>query len=146
MKKCYTCKEVKPLDDYTKSTTNKDGLRGSCKPCRTNYTKEYFKRNVDSQRRHSRTSNLKKFGVDAQWYYDTLDKQGGCCDICGDTMNTTRITKRTPNPRFAVDHDHKTGKLRGLLCCRCNRTLGLFKDNQSSIEKAIKYLERHNSK
>ena len=144
MKQCYTCKEVKPLDAYTMSRDNKDGLRGSCRPCRSRQSNEYQKKHVDATREHKRKYNLKsKFGLDAEWYYETLEKQGGCCDICGDKQNTTRITERTPDPRFAVDHNHDTGKVRGLLCCRCNRTLGLFEDNTDSIERAIDYLERH---
>lgn len=144
MKQCYTCKEVKPLDAYTMSRENKDGLKGSCRPCRSRQSHEYQKKHVDATRKSRRKYNLKsKFGLDAEWYYETLEKQGGCCDICGDKQNTTRITELTPNPRFAVDHNHDTGKVRGLLCCRCNRALGLFEDNTDSIERAIDYLERH---
>ena len=55
----------------------------------------------------------------------------GCCDICS----------AAPGKRnFALDHDHASGKLRGLLCSSCNTALGLFKDDELLLAKAIKYL------
>ena len=89
-KQCYTCKEVKPLDAYHKKCDSKDGLRGSCKPCRSIEAKEYQSKHADVYREGRLRANLKhKFGLDAEWYYETLEKQGGCCDICGDKQNTT---------------------------------------------------------
>ncbi len=63
-----------------------------------------------------------------------LASQGGGCAICG---------TKTPGGRgrFVVDHDHKTGVVRGLLCNLCNPALGLFKDNPSLLESAIRYLK-----
>ena len=65
-------------------------------------------------------------------YYDTLfKKQGGVCYICGNPPGKKKL---------AVDHNHVTGKIRGLLCNNCNRGLGLFKDNGKLLARALIYL------
>jgi hypothetical protein len=60
-----------------------------------------------------------------------LYKQGGKCGICGSVSNGKRL---------AIDHDHETGRVRGLLCQQCNTALGLFKDQVELLKKAIDYL------
>jgi hypothetical protein len=69
-------------------------------------------------------------------YTDLLAKQGGGCAICGATKGN-KGTKR-----LCVDHDHKTGKVRGLLCGNCNFMLGYSKDKVSNLRRGIQYLER----
>lgn len=58
--------------------------------------------------------------------------QGGCCKICGGPPNGKGL--------FHIDHDHQTGKIRGLLCATCNVGLGSFKDDKELLHKAITYL------
>ena len=67
-----------------------------------------------------------------QRYDELLDEQGGCCGICG--------RERQARRRLAVDHDHTTGQVRGLLCSNCNVGLGLFQDSVDLLEQAIGYL------
>ena len=62
-----------------------------------------------------------------------FEKQGGCCAICGGVNVNGR--------RLAVDHEHETGKVRGLLCDKCNLAIGLF-DDINNLASAIKYLSR----
>ncbi len=64
--------------------------------------------------------------------------QGGVCAICG--LPETRVVKGKLN-RLAVDHDHTTGRVRGLLCFRCNTCLGRFEDNVELLRAAEAYLE-----
>lgn len=70
------------------------------------------------------------------------NEQDGCCAICRlperDIHNVTRKVKN-----LAVDHDHKTGLIRGLLCAKCNRGLGMFLDNPTLLRAAADYVERH---
>jgi len=69
-------------------------------------------------------------------------KQNGLCLICGNA-ETSRNPK-TGEPRsLAVDHDHETGKIRGLLCTFCNTALGKFHDDVEILKKAIDYLISH---
>ena len=65
-----------------------------------------------------------------------LESQNGICAICG---NLETIQKS----HLSVDHDHKTNKVRGLLCRECNRALGGFKDNRILLQSAINYLLKH---
>ena len=80
-----------------------------------------------------------KFGISINEYKMINENQKGLCAICG--KKESFICKgRLYN--LAVDHNHQTGKIRGLLCHDCNQALGLFKDNVSSLKKSIQYLEK----
>ncbi|MEK6881646.1 MAG: endonuclease VII domain-containing protein [Nanoarchaeota archaeon] len=82
----------------------------------------------------------KKYGIDIIKYNEISKKQKNVCAICvnseKDKDYKTKIIRQ-----LAVDHNHETGKVRGLLCSKCNKALGLFKDNIEILEKAIKYLK-----
>ena len=80
----------------------------------------------------------KRFGISVQKYDEMMDAQGGVCAICGNSE--TMIDKRGLKMSLAVDHCHKTGKVRGLLCKNCNHGLGNFKDDQGLLRKALDYL------
>jgi hypothetical protein len=82
-----------------------------------------------------RKAGLKRYyGITFEEYNTILEGQGGICPICG--IRPGEIKKA-----FAVDHDHETGKVRGILCDRCNLILGYSKDNILILERAINYLE-----
>ncbi len=84
----------------------------------------------------------RRFKITIDDYYDLLEKQKGVCIICGE--KETALNHKTRKPRnLAVDHDHTTGKIRGLLCTNCNKGLGHFKDSIALLEKAIKYLKQY---
>jgi len=70
------------------------------------------------------------------------DEQNGVCKICGNGVNGTNNSNIT---RLVVDHDHETGKVRGLLCGNCNRGLGIFKDDVDRLTAAINYFQNHAS-
>jgi hypothetical protein len=84
---------------------------------------------------HSRADNLKKYGLAVEQYDAMSDAQGGICSICffDDGMPQTR--------RLAVDHDHQTGNVRGLLCTRCNLAIGYARDDPSLLRAMARYLE-----
>jgi hypothetical protein len=73
-------------------------------------------------------------------YEEILEKQKGVCDCCKRENTTTRNGKIK---RFAIDHCHKTGKVRGLLCQFCNALMGYSRDSISILKSAIIYLEKH---
>ena len=73
-------------------------------------------------------------------YAVRLEKQGGVCAICGG-HETSRQQKRAVK-FLSVDHDHKSGKIRGLLCTRCNTVLGMAKDSADTLLAAVRYLIR----
>ena len=79
----------------------------------------------------------KTYGITLDDYYALADKQQHACALCF----STETNKRTNF--FDVDHSHKTGKVRGLLCTNCNQGLGKFKDNSSLLKRAIAYLRNN---
>lgn len=78
------------------------------------------------------------YGLSVEKYNELLKQQRGRCAICG--VVATR--KNTRWGGLNIDHDHKTGKVRGLLCTACNGGLGFFHDNIEKMLKAIEYLKR----
>ena len=81
-----------------------------------------------------RNSTLKrKYGINLFTYNQMHDDQNGKCAICG--SHDIELGKR-----LVVDHDHDTGKVRGLLCAACNSGIGFFKDKTAILRKAIEYL------
>lgn len=84
-------------------------------------------------REYSRQQALRKYGLRPEDYDTLLDNQNGVCAICSEPPK--------PGRRLAVDHDHTTGEVRGLLCSPCNTALGLFKDRIRLLAAAIVYLE-----
>ena len=85
----------------------------------------FYQRNKDSEGKKKR---LNKYGLSEREYNDLIKTHGGICAICSE-----------PYP-LMIDHDHKSGKVRGLICRRCNTGLGYFKDSTENLENAIKYL------
>jgi hypothetical protein len=86
--------------------------------------------------------DLKKhYGISLDEYKKMSVNQSHCCAICGE--KETSLDKNGAERFMAVDHCHKTGKIRALLCKACNTALGNFKDNPNLLKKAAKYLEDH---
>lgn len=82
---------------------------------------------------------LRNFGITLEQYDEILKSQNGTCAICKGPESI--IDKRTGEVmRLSVDHDHKTGRVRGLLCRLCNSAIGKFNDDPELILKAIQYL------
>ena len=165
---CTNCKLEKTLDNFGKYRKNADGLNTECKLCNaarakkwafdnkaknimkaTTWNKENRNRhneisvkwNSKNKRKKKNTHLQKHFGISIEEYETLFNIQEGKCAICGNTEST--IDKRSNMPKMlSVDHDHVTGKIRGLLCQTCNLVLGLFKDSLDKFEKAIVYLEK----
>lgn len=116
---------------------------------RREYLKRYYERNKEKRKAYNykwmsnnyekwqetqRKSRLKrKFGISVEEYNTVLQKQQGQCGICGVKRTDIKTT-------FSVDHDHSTGRVRGLLCHECNMGLGKFKDSTKVLLAAIDYL------
>ncbi len=77
-------------------------------------------------------NRLRTFGVSPERYAELLELQGGGCAICGESERL--------GTSFSVDHDHKTGMVRGLLCRACNAAIGGLKDDVAVLQRAIDYL------
>lgn len=85
-------------------------------------------------------ANLQKFGLSMLQYESLLDSQQRKCGICGlENQNHSHGESRSP---LVFDHCHKTGRFRGLICTRCNRAMGMLRDDAEIVEKALNYLRR----
>lgn len=124
--------------ELTEGNTYIAGGRRICRECRRAYKQWATKTGKEFIKREWRTANLKKYGLTPEQYDAILSAQGGVCAIC--KTNWMRGGYR----HLDVDHDHTTGKVRGLLCGRCNRGLGYFKDNPQNLAAAIDYLRTNN--
>lgn len=136
MKQCCTCKGTLPIDDFHNDRTKKDGKCAQCKNCKNKYRKIWNQNNPEKRKMHRKIhKKLRKYKLKRKDYNKMVEYQGGKCVICEKTC--------TKNPVLSIDHDHKTGKVRGLLCNACNSGIAFFKDDINLIERAIHYLQAH---
>lgn len=150
---CSKCKKEKLLAAFTKHTTGKGGLHSHCKECQHKSQKLYRnskrgklahnrgnKKYRESERGklyHLGYRYLWEYGITLARYNEMLAKQNGLCAICGKPETETMRGKLKP---LSVDHDHKTGKIRGLLCNNCNRAVGLLKEDIRTVSSMLTYL------
>ena len=100
------------------------------------------KENFDWKSRDRNTTLVREYGITLNEYNTMLAKQGGVCAICN--QPETAISRWNPSiiKNLSVDHNHITGKTRGLLCGQCNTAIGRFKDDINILQLAINYLRR----
>lgn len=128
---CPKCGQEKSLDEFLKDKHTRYGISIYCRECHRNKAKARYYKNPDY---YKEACLQKDFGISLKQYRQMEERQDGRCDICG---------KKRGSRCLAVDHDHKTGKNRGLLCDRCNLGLGWFRDSVPLLEYAIQYLKKH---
>jgi len=101
------------------------------------YRKKYPERVISS---HKRYNLNKKYGITLEQYEEMVAKQDNKCAICN-KKETVSLRGKLAN--LSVDHCHKTGKIRSLLCQNCNRALGMLKENYGNFINAILYLTKY---
>lgn len=166
---CAHCNQVFPVESFPIAKGNsrrKDGRHSYCRDCKNESLAEWrrdhpeqvaeqnrrykdkmsderrdAKRAADrtayhaDKRRHRDAYLRRTFGVSLDRYEELLARQANCCAICATPCSSGRA--------LAVDHDHSTGKPRGLLCSNCNNGLGRFRDDVARLANAIAYLESY---
>src|SRR3990167_2188512 len=163
-KTCLDCKNEKSLSAFGKSKGIKRFYpRSRCKKCAIIKLHEWRERNPAKVRKaakqnyrkninvykerarkdylrnpevNRRRSLIKNYGITDEQFNRLLEYQGGVCAICWRGINADDRKKR-----LSVDHDHQTGKIRGLLCSGCNGGIGFFNDNLEVLKRAVNYLE-----
>lgn len=147
MKTCTKCNLKKELADFSKCKKHLDGLRYECKACQKLDTIKYRKKKSVKKRRAEKEREYRKkdplnnkdihlrskYGISINDYNKMYTKQSGCCKICG--VHQSDLKKS-----LCVDHCHDTLNIRGLLCDKCNRVLGVIKDSVEMCDKLKKYL------
>lgn len=136
LKVCSSCKEHKQPEEYYKEKKAKDGLSYSCICCKKEQTAKY--KQTDKYKEKVRRNLWKRQGIDITYeqYLKLFLEQEGACAICGSAVNQF-------NKGMCVDHNHTTGKVRGLLCTDCNRGIGSLKDDKELLQKALDYLNKY---
>lgn len=135
MKICNKCKKKKGLNEFAPTKGGKDGHSAVCKRCLCEGVTIYYKKNP----RKLKNQNLKKnYGITVEDYEQLFEQQNGVCAICGKIE--TRICTKGIVQSLSVDHDHSSGLVRGLLCDRCNKAIGMLYHNTDLFIKAIEYL------
>jgi hypothetical protein len=133
---CSKCEVTKDSLCFAKDKSKKSGFYSSCKECVTVATKEY--RASDEYIAKELNNRFKKlYGITLDTYNFLLEEQKHCCATCG-------VSVKKLKRKLAVDHNHTTGKVRGLLCSNCNTALGLVQENKETLVSLISYLETHN--
>jgi len=118
LRKCYKCKEIKKISEFGKNKNKSTGYGYLCRKCDFN--------------KHS-DGTIFPYDFDYDSVISKLIKDNGnVCFICN-----------KKSEKLCLDHNHKTGKIRGLLCSKCNYGLGLFQDNIDFLKNSIKYLEKY---
>lgn len=155
---CTNCKKSKPLKEFYDYKYKKNGKNSWCRDCFNTYGKEYRSKRfkqwyqkkqsedpsyAKKKQRKWRKANPEKYrdtflkykyGISLDDYNQMLKEQNGKCKIC-------HIDQTLTNRLLQVDHNHKTKKVRGLVCCKCNQTIGRFKDDPNYIQLQISLLE-----
>jgi hypothetical protein len=127
------CGPAKPLSAFPKNATKKDGHDSECLRCK------HARMNTAEARLAARLRLIaRKYGLTKEQYEALALKQCNLCAICGEPEKKTNEFGE-PLP-LAVDHDHTTGKVRGLLCGPCNKGIGLLGDTEDRLHRAWLYL------
>lgn len=133
LRRCIACDTWKPLDEFY---PDGKGKRRKCKACITAAARERWANDPEVMRRNRRRHILhRQFGITLETYETMLAAQGGKCALCS--------AAECPSGRlFAVDHDHETGAVRGLLCSGCNLAVGVVESRDAAwLARARAYIE-----
>jgi len=135
MKWCPRCQTSKQLEEFP--LDKRRGRYGYCKPCKADYMRERSRMRTSLENFHHNLSrSLRQNGLTIEDYRRMSTEQEGRCAICRTDVPGQNAA------RLILDHDHKTGVVRGLLCSSCNRGLGYFADSPERLLAAASYLKR----
>ena len=167
-RRCVKCDNFKHLSKFTKDKRGREGYRSYCKECCQKYMRTYNaahpqlvesryawavenKERVAGYKRKSRAkimeygftaarvATLKSlFGLTPKQYMTFVRAQDGLCPGCKNTLPDDLGKQH-------VDHNHDTGRVRGITCGNCNRGMGLLKDNAETLRNLADYIEAHNA-
>ena len=131
-RKCKKCNEEKPISSFVKNKRCLEGRTYECTSCRNEYMGGIYKQETyNTKRKHLLKKN---YGMTLEDYNKMWIEQSGKCAICGKHEQELDTV-------LCVDHCHTTGKVRGLLCSKCNAGIGLLQDDFNVVLSAAKYLE-----
>ena len=137
-KRCSRCQLLKAANDFYKTKTAAAGLQSHCKSCARAYDKKHYVEVLSKDAKwkagQRARARLVKYGVSQEAFDTMLKEQDSKCKVC-----------RTSEPGtkgWALDHNHTTNVVRGVLCQACNKLLGFAKDNPAVLREAANYLDK----
>ena len=131
---CFACKQDKPIEEFYRS--NVRYYQRECKVC-NKIRRSLWWKSPKGRLSAANTKLKSRFGITLIEYEELVGKCGNKCEICGASSSVN-------GHRLAVDHDHKTGAIRGILCKACNSGIASFSDDPNKLKSAIVYLEKQN--
>lgn len=142
VKFCSKCKKKKFISEFGKNKQTTTGLSCWCKLCKCEDSKIFRKNNPELMKKQSRRLKLKfRYGLTPDEYDQMFKEQNGLCAICG--KKETQCNQYGIQ-RLSVDHNHQNGKVRQLLCNRCNLLVGPMENNLELVDVVLDYLKEHN--
>lgn len=144
MRLCIHCNTVLPLMAFPVDTRGQPTGR-RCLSCRRARRHKQEQADPETAKRRNHDRHLRRlYGVTLEQYENTLAAQNGGCAICGNPEEAISGINGDQSPRrLSVDHNHVSGRTRGLLCRACNQGLDVFKHNLALLEQAVVYLKMH---
>jgi hypothetical protein len=126
-KKCTSCREVKTREEFYPSKARPDGRMIYCIACAKDKSKNggYVQTALTQRKSHL----MKRYGMTIEEFDQMREDQNGLCAVC-----------KFPHAELHIDHDHETGRIRGLLCNKCNLGIGFMRDDPEVLQAAINYL------
>lgn len=136
---CRMCGERKVATAFGRRAKTKAGIDTACFECLRAKDRMRYVQNPQHSGDQAKWGAIKhKFGLSREQWIAMYAKQHGCCAICKDRFETP--LPRRDKRGACVDHCHQTGKVRGLLCSKCNQGVGLLRDDVGIVESALSYL------
>lgn len=133
---CKDCSARKPMEDFPKTNKGRHRRR-KCKICVESRRQELHEKNPEVRQKRARNYLLrKKYGLTEDDFFVLIRRQNRMCGACPEILNMDNSV---------VDHDHSTGKVRGLLCRRCNLALGLLRDDPVNVWLLYLYIRSNKS-
>lgn len=146
MKICKTCQKKKPTTEFYPNKNTKDKFQSSCKTCALQLQKKWYEQNPSKNREWCKQyysknkhkwrerSYKNKYGLTIEEVNEMLLSQNNQCPICQSAFKKTKYMN--------IDHNHQTGKMRQILCSKCNTAIGLLDENIERFRRAIDYLHK----
>jgi hypothetical protein len=135
VKHCNGCASVKPVEGFWKG-------QSLCIDCAKGRQKNRWESRTPKKRLEQ---HLKyKYSLTIKELNEALEKQNGGCAICEEVLPDLLVYNNRKRG-YAIDHNHETGKFRGVLCLKCNTMLGMARENHDILAKASAYLEQQGS-
>jgi hypothetical protein len=123
-----------PRTEFYKDSARKEGITAYCKSCKTAVNQNWRDNNPKEYKQSQlRQRRKREYGLSDEDMSNMLKLQDYKCEICQIDIDWG----------CCVDHNHNTGKVRGLLCTTCNTGLGMFKDNSVILNSAINYITKY---